>query len=216
MAVVITLPDDFEVETYTGLQSFLTSHLQLDQDTVDQLADLIRLAELRLNRLVLAPVRETTTTLATVSGTQTVALPTDFQQARQVKIAGDESTGYPLAPVTPNVVETFDYAGKPQTFAIVGRNLLLGPVPDDAYTLTLTYQAKLAALTSDNQSNWLLENNADAYVYMCSAVIHQHLGDSQNAALNLALAEAVVGEINEQGLRWRNSAPMRLRSSVVV
>lgn len=216
MAIVITLPDSFDIESYDGLQSFLTEHLELDQDTVDQLPNLIRLAEYRLNRLVLAPERETTTTLATAADAQAVALPTGFRQAKQLKISGDNSTGYPLEQVTPNVVETYDYAGKPVAYAIMGADLLLGPVPDAVYTLALRYLERLAPLTSDNQTNWLLSENADAYVYMASAVILNHLGDKDNAALYLGMANAVVEEVNEQGRRYRNSAPMRLRSPGIV
>lgn len=214
MAIALTLPDDFVIETYGGLQSYLTNHLQLDQDTVDSLADFIRLAEYRLSRLVLGPERETTDTLTTTAATQTVALPTDFRQMKQLKLNGDPS--YPLAQVTLNVVEGMDYQGRPQTFSIANQQIYLGPIPDDAYTLRISYIQKLAALTADNPTNWLLTDHADVYVYMAAAVIEHHLGNVQNAALYNQLAEAVVEEINAQGNRYRFSGPMRLRSPVVV
>lgn len=216
MAIVLTLPDEFAIENYSGLQSFLTNHLQLDTDTVEQLPNLIRLAEIRLERLVLTPERETTALLTTTAGTQSLALPSGFRQVRQLKIAGDSSTGYPLEPVTPNVVESYDYPGKPVAYAISGDNLLFGPVPDAAYSLTLTYLAKLAPLSSNTQTNWLLTDNADSYVYMAAAVIEKHRNNQDSAALYLSLAEAAVDEINQQGNRKRNSAPVRLRSPVVV
>lgn len=214
MSIVLTLPDSFDIENYTGLQAFLTEHLQLDAATVDQLPNLIRLAEYRLNRLLLTPEREITTTLTTTAATQLVALPTGFRQVRKLKIAGD--TGYPLAQVTPNVVETYDYAGQPVVFAIEGTNLALGPIPDSTYTLTLLYLARLAPLTANTQTNWLLSENADAYVFMACSMIEQHLGNAENATLYNALAEGVCSEINQQGLRFRASTPMRLRSPVVV
>lgn len=214
MAIALILPDDFEIETYAGLQAYLTGHLQLDQDTVDSLPDFIRLAEYRLNRLVLAPERETADTLTTTAASQTVSLPSDFRQMKQLKIEGDPS--YPLAQVTLNVVEEMDYQGKPQTFAIANQQLYLGPVPDDAYSLRISYMQKLSALSSDSPKNWLLTNHADAYIYMTAAVVEQHLGNLQNGALYNQLAEAVIEEINEQGNRYRFSGPMRLRSPVVV
>ena len=216
MAIVITLPDDFAIETYSGLKEFLIDHLELDDSTVLQLPSLIRLAEYRLDRMVLGVGREAVTTLATVAAEQGVTLPSDFRQAKQVKIAGDQTTGYPLEQVTQNVVETYDYPGKPVAYAIVGSRLLMGPIPDAAYTLTLTYLQRLAPLTDDRQSNWLLASNADAYVYMACSTIHKHLGDSENAALNFTAASQVIDEINRQATRQRNSAPMRLRSPVVV
>jgi hypothetical protein len=214
MAIVLTLPDEFQIENYEGLQTFLTNHLQLDQDTVEQLPNLIRLAEIRLNRLVLAPERETTLPLATAAGVQYVAQPSDFRQARQLKIDGDG--GYPLEAVTLNVVETYDYPGKPVAYAVSGNNFLFGPVPDAVYSLTLTYLAKLAPLNSNTQTNWLLTENAGAYVYMAAAVIEKHRNSQDSAALYLSLAEAAVAEINAQGNRKRNAGPIRLRSPVVV
>lgn len=216
MSIILTLPDDFTIENYTGLQDFLIVHLQLDSETVEQLPNLIRLAEYRLNRLVLAPERETTATLTTTAATQAVALPPACRQVKQLKLIGDQSTGYPLEQVSQNVVEQYDYAGKPLAFSIVGSNALLGPIPDAAYSLTLTYIAKLTPLTSNAQSNWLLSSNADAYIYMASSVISFHLGDESAASTYNSLAESVMAEINDQGNRKRVSAPMRLRSPVVV
>lgn len=216
MAIVLTLPDSFEIENYTGLQAFLVTHLQLDEATAEQLPNLIRLAEYRLNRLLLTPERETTVTLTTTAAVQTVTLPTGFRQVRKLKIAGDTTTGYPLSQVTPNVVETFDYPGRPQVFAIEGNKLALGPVPDSAYTLTLLYLAKLAPLTANTQTNWLLSENADAYIYMACSTVEQHMGNPETASLYNGLAETVCAEINAQGVRFRSSTPARLRSPVVV
>jgi hypothetical protein len=214
MAIVLTLPDSFDIENYAGLQAFLVEHLQLDASTTEQLPNLIRLAEYRLNRLLLTPERETTATLTTTAGTQSVALPTGFRQVRKLKIIGDP--GYPLSQVSPNVVETYDYAGRPTVFAIEGANLALGPIPDSVYTLTLLYLSRLAPLTANTQTNWLLTENADAYVFMACSMIEQHLGNAENAALYNGLAEGVCAEINAQGVRFRASTPMRLRSPVVV
>lgn len=216
MTIAISLPDDFSIENYEGLQTFLIDHLELDAGTQAQLANLIRLAELRLSRALLAPGRDTTGTVATVSGTQTVSLPSDFAQMRQLRIAGDNSTGYPLEAVTLNTVEAYDYSGKPTVYAIHGDTIILGPIPDAAYTLNLRYEQKLTALTDNSQTNWVLANHADAYVYMAAAVISLHMLDRETAALYSGLAEGVVEEINREGNRRRNSTPMRIRSAVVV
>lgn len=216
MAIVISLPDSFEIENYTGLRAFLIEHLELDTSTAEQLPTLIRLAEYRLNRLLLTPEREESVSLATVAATQAVTLPSGFRQLKQLRIIGDETTGYPLEQVTLNTVETYDYAGKPVAFAIFGGTVLLGPVPDAVYTLGLRYMTKLAPLTENSQVNWLLAENADAYVYMAAAVVQLHLKDGDGASVYNTLAEGVVAEINNQGLRYRNSAPIRLRSPGVV
>lgn len=211
MAIVLTLPTDFDVENYTGLQAFLTDHLQLDQSTVDQLPNLIRLAEYRLARLIRTQDRQTETTLSATSGAQAVALPSDFKQPTQLKINGDSDSGYPLTLVSLNTVEAYDYPGEPLVYAVSGSSALLGPIPDAAYTLTLRYLAKLTPLTEDAPTNWLLTSHADAYVYMAASVISFHLGDKALASEYAAFADGVCEEINKEGVRQRfgaNLAPM--------
>lgn len=207
MTIAISLPDDFDIENYTGLQAFLIEHLELSTGTQAQLASLIRLAELRLTRIIDAPGGETTGTLVTVAGTQTVTLPSDFRKMRQVRVTG--TAGYPLDLVAPHVVEAYDTAGKPVIYAIHGDTMILGPIPDAVYTLGLRYQAKLSALTDNSQSNWLLANHADAYVYMAAAVINLHLENKEAADLYLGMANAVADEVNAEGVRHNNSGPMR-------
>lgn len=214
MSITITLPEEIDIDSYGGLQAFLIRHLQLSDDTIERLPTLIRLGEVRLARLLTTPWQETSTTLATQAGQQAVSLPTDFDQSRQLKILGDD--GYPLAFVTPNVVEGLDYPGKPYQWAIYGDSILLGPVPDSVYTLTLRYSARLPFLTDNAASNWLLARNPDAYITMCSAIICDHIGDAERAGSYIAQAGAIVEEINRQGNRRRWGGPMRLRSPVVV
>lgn len=209
MSIAVALPDDFEIEDYDGLRTFLIDHLQLDTGTQAQLANLIRLAELRLRRKIVTPGREETATLTTTAGTQTVALPSDFTQMQQARIAGDSGAGYPLPQVALDVVEEYDSAGKPVVYAIHDSSLVLGPIPDAAYTINLRYIEDLTALTYNSRTNWVLTQHADAYVYMAAAVINLHLENKEAANLYLGLADEVIREINEQGVRHSNSGPMR-------
>lgn len=210
MTVAIALDDAVDIESYDGLVSFLTDHLELSDDTVAQLPSLIRLAEYRLNRGLASPDRETSAEIITEAGVQAIALPTHVVQVRQVRIIGDQDTGYPLEKTSPNIAETYDYAGRPLVYTVFGGNLLLGPVPDSAYTLEVRYQERLCYLTSENQTNWLIAGHADAYVYMCAATISLHDGNNEAASLYVSLANGVIEEINRQGLRVRGG-PIRMR-----
>lgn len=214
MTITITLPEAIDIDSYGGLQAFLIRHLQLSDDTIERLPTLIRLGEVRLARLLATPAMETVATLATVANQQTVALPDDFEQARQLKVMTDPAYVADLS--NADLVEVYAYTGKPLVWAIHGANILLGPTPDAVYTLSLRYKARLPFLTDNATSNWLLARNPDAYIYMCSAVICQHLGDMESAAMYLAQADGVVAELNDQGNRRRRGTPARLRSSVVV
>lgn len=211
MSIAITLSDAVDIETYDGLIAFLTDHLELSDATAAQLPNLIRMAEYRLNRLLVTTERETSVELVTATGEAFVTLPQGHVATKQVKILGDEETGYPLDHVSLNVVETYDFAGRPLVWTVYGTNLYLGPIPDSAYTLELRYHEKLDFLSDGNQTNWLLTDHADSYIYMCASTISLHHGDKEMAALYFDVANGVVDEINRQGLRKRNVGTMRMR-----
>ena len=214
MTITITLPEEIDIDSYGGLQAFLIRHLQLSDDTIERLQTLIRLGEVRLARLLTTPQMETTGTLLTVAGAQGVSLPPDFEQPRQLKLLAAD--GYVLDLVNIDEVESYPHQGKPMIWAMHGNAVLLGPVPDAEYTLQLRYMTRLPFLNDNMASNWLLARNPDAYVYMCSAVICQHLGDMESAGMYLAQADGVIAEINAQGNRRRRGTAARLRSPVVV
>lgn len=216
MTISIQIGAIYDIETYDGLIEYLNNALELDSDTYAQLPTLIRLAEYRLNRLVIAPEREVRTTLTTTAGQQYIDLPSGFRQAREVYL--DASPGYPLAPGTPNVVlgNWSGASGKPQAYTIQNQQLWFGPTPDGAYAINLTYIEKIPGLSTSNQSNWLLRGNADAYVYAAIFQIAVYLEDKELAPWAEEELFRIINETNLQGNRYRNAAPIRLRSSVVV
>lgn len=216
MTITVSLPDSFDIETYDGLKTFLTSHLELDTATQAQLPTLIRLAEYRLNRMMTTPWRETSQEIVTTAGVQFVSVPTYCQQVRNVLYLADD--GYPLSPVVLNTLHG-DFggsSGRPQVFAISQQEIWLGPTPDAAYSLRVTYDERLAPLTDENQTNWLLSENADAYLYACILQIESFLGDDDRVPLYAAALDQAIEEINAQGNRYRSTVPTRLRSPVVV
>lgn len=216
MAIAINLELPYDIETYDGLIAYVTAHLELDAETVTQLPTLVRKAEYRLNRLVVTPERETSTTLTTVAAQQAIALPTDFRQLKNLRYMGNP--GYTLEPVTLDVLHDgyTSVSGVPYVFAISESNLNLGPVPDGAYSLSLTYIRKIPGLSESNQTNWLLSTNADVYVYAVLWQTAAWLEDAQAAVAFRSEMMEIIDELNQSGNRYRSSAPMRLRSPVVV
>lgn len=212
MSIAIQISDADDIESYDGLISFVTNHLQLDAETALQLPTLIRMAEYRLNREVLMPERETSTTLSTVAGERSVALPVGFRQMRSVYLDGE----YVLSPVTLNVAYQFETTEQPSVYAIAEQALFFGGIPDAVYAVNITYLEALSRLSPTNQTNWLLSTNADAYVYATLIQAEAFLGhDERIPLLDAALSQA-ISELNRSGNRYRNASPMRLRNPVGV
>ena len=55
--------------------------------------------------------------------------------------------------------------GKPEKFTLIGdRTAYFRPIPDTSYTGRLVYYQKLAALSADADTNWLLTSHPDVYI----------------------------------------------------
>lgn len=216
MAIALNVITPYDIETYDGLAAFITAHLELDSESSAQVYTFIRLAEYRLDRLVMVPEREVGVNLSTVASEQSISLPVDYRQARNVRFVGDPS--YTLEQVTIDHLHngTTNRSGKPYQYAIADGSLQLGPIPDGVYTLRLTYQKRLDPLSASNQTNWLLSKNADVYVYATLWQAAAWLEDLDAAEKFYGEMMQIINELTLQGNRYRRSSPMRLRSPVVV
>lgn len=103
--------------------------------------------------------KEERATSTTSAGTEFYALPSDFQELDSLLITvnGNRYTltqrdwGYleALSVTTANTAQPMD-------FAIYEEQLRLYPVPNDAYTLTMSYVRSLSTLSDDSDSNaWM-------------------------------------------------------------
>jgi hypothetical protein len=59
----------------------------------------------------------------------------------------------------------FSAVGRPTEFTVIGNDFQFLPVPDSAYTATLTYYQSIPRLSAMSQSNWLLAKAPDIYLY---------------------------------------------------
>lgn len=209
MTISIRIGAIYDIETYDGLLEFLTQELELDDNTISQLPTLIRLAEYRLNRLVIAPEREVRTALTTVADQAFVDLPTGFRQARIVKADGET-----IDFINPDGLDTG--AGCKQVYTIQNRQMWLSPTPTSAYEIDLLYLEKLPGLSTTNQTNWLLQGNADAYVYSAIFQICGYLEDLDGAGRAEEELFRIIEEVNTQARRYRNAGPLQMRARVVV
>lgn len=211
MAIAINLTDLFDIQTYDGLVDYIIAFLELDAESAAQVPNFIRLGEKRLDRILLSPLRESEGSLSFTAGDEYAALPTTYRQLRRANLAGE----YPLSQVAFNLIDN-TLSGKPQVFALANQSLYLSPVPDAAYTVSVTYMAKIPELSTTNQTNWLLQDHPDAYLF--AALLHAtgFIEDKEFFSQLEPALLTVVAEINRQGQRYRNAGPIRLRSPVVV
>lgn len=146
--------------------------------------DFVALAEARMSKDLRVRSQVVTATLTTVSGTQTVALPSDFLEAENLTITSTTPQGA-LSVVTPEYMDRKYPAGygngQPVVYCTIGANLLLGPTPDSAYSISLVYYSKVPSLQS-NSTNWLMTNHPGAYLAACMAEVCSYTFDDERIA----------------------------------
>lgn len=196
--------------TYSELQTSIANHLHRD-DLTTLIPDFIRLAEDNLTADIVSRSMDVKTNLATVAGTQTVALPTDMVEMRRLMIVSSYNTV--LKYVSPDQLSA-DYVnnitGVPQVFTIVGGNIELAPIPDAAYTLEITYKQRIPTLSDAAPTNWLLTNWPSAYLYGALIAAQPYIMDDQRIAVFRTLYLETIASIN--AVDWFSGSTMRVKA----
>ena len=199
----------------TDYDSLVTAIVDRMNDAAlsDYAPEFIQMAEAMFNRRLGNLEMEGT---ATNTATASMALPTDFGAMKSIYL--DTDPRQPLAPMTAAQIRHYWAAqttGKPVNYALTSNEILLGPAPDDAYDVIITYVRTLEALTDINTTNWLLEKHPDLYLY--GSLIHAEFrgwNDDRLPLLNNAV-EGMIAEINVSGNRMRTATGLRMRPSAM-
>lgn len=197
------------LSTYDELRAAIADWLTRDDlDTV--IPQFISLAETRLAANVFAPERIGTTTLTTP-----FALPVDFDGARVIWIDGNPRTI--LDPMEyGQLLEAYPVAGAPEKYAVTGANLALGPSPQPAVTLNVSYWKKLPGLGVSNPTNWLLAFRPDLYLSACLAEGCLYLKDESRWATWEGITQSRIADASKDALkRWYSAAPLIPRAANV-
>lgn len=155
------------------------------------------LAEVKLNRALRVADMEEEATVALVAGKGT--LPDDFLEARDVRDGNGRSLR--ALPLT--------VARQPRAqhgFAVVGNTLVVRPATDGE--LSLTYYARIPALSTAAPVNWLIRRAPDVYLYAVAAEIAVWERDQQKAAAAMELLSLALSglRIGDERARWGNAS----------
>ena len=196
------------LSNYTELRASIADTLNRD-DLTNAIPDFIKLAEAQLGR-DLRHWRMEDRVIATADA-QYLALPNNF--ISPIRITIPASPSHTMELVSPFEIsklrmENDDTSGRPQFYAVVDGSFELYPTPDADYTVELVYYEAIPDI-SVNNTNWLLTNYPDAYLY--GSLIHSspYLQDDQRIAVWNTLYLNSVSAINLEGERARTSGSGR-------
>lgn len=160
------------ITTYAELKTAVASWLHRT-DLTANIPDFIRMAEEAIESDLLgSSILDTTDDAVSLSSSaSTATLPSDCSIVLSVRM-GD--TGETLVPATS--MEILDYmtsarTGRPTYWAVRGQSALTAPVlefdtyADQAYTLSVTYTARLPAMDNDGDTTHLLTVSPGLYLY---------------------------------------------------
>lgn len=152
-------------DTYSALKTTIANYLGRT-DLAAQIPDFITLAETRLQReLRTRPMLKSATATMT-GGDNTVGLPSDFLEMRDLYIQGNPRQ--PVSYMSPSAFTRNARAedgGKCIDYTILGTEMAFAPKPDAAYVLDMLYYSKPPVLSDTNSSNVFLANYPDALLY---------------------------------------------------
>ena len=153
------------ITNYSGLKTSVANYLGRS-DLTAQIPDFITLAEYRLQRNLRIRQMLKTASASTTGGDNTVGLPSDFLELRDIYI--DSSPRFVLNYLSPSAFSRDARAaesGRPNFYSLRANEFELAPIPDGTYTLVMLYYAKPEILSDSNASNVFLANAPDALLY---------------------------------------------------
>lgn len=201
-------------QTWTALKGAIRDWSNRD-DLDAAIPGFIALAERGFQRTVLTPDRDAEATLAAAAE---VTLPDDLWQIRAAFVDADPKVALePIGLAALRNRHASAATGMPHHYALRGAAMLLGPAPDAAYTIRLTYVRTIPALGEAQESNWLLAAHPDLYIAGVLAEACLYLRDGDGAAVWAAQRDARIEWVNRAGRRRAaGQAPQRLRAPLVV
>ena len=178
--------------TYSALQTSIASYLGRS-DLTTQIPDFITLAETRLQReLRTRPMLKSATATMT-GGDNTVGLPTDFLEMRDIYIQGNPRQ--PVSFMSPSAFTRnarAEDSGKCIDYTILGAEMAFAPKPDAAYVLDMLYYYKPTVLSDANSSNVFLANYPDAVLYGALAQAEPFLMNDARIATWAGLYDSAI------------------------
>ena len=194
------------IATYSDLKTSVANYLARS-DLTSQIPDFIQFAEIRLRRELRIRQMLSSTTLTTTGGTETVNLPSDFLELKNIYVDGDPT--WTLTYLTPSTLirngRTYE-AGKPSYYTILASQVKFGPTPDTTYSVPLLYYAAPTFLSDSNTSNTWLVNCPDLLLYASLAEAEPYLMNDARLATWQAMYDRGLLGLRESDDRGEFSA----------
>ncbi|WP_146125269.1 phage adaptor protein [Burkholderia multivorans] len=180
-----------DFSSYDDLQKVVATYLQRANLTA-QIPLFIQLAEVRLRNIIrtLPQQVQLPYTLVPGQGSQIVALPSDYGAMIRVTY-----NSIPMTYITPDQLQLEKANDYLYEYTIIGTNILLQTYIDGSSALTMYYYQELQGLSDSNESNWLLEDYPNLYLYATLLEATPYLIDDERIEVWEGMLQEGVTEV---------------------
>jgi len=191
------------LDTYDNLVKEIIDWSHRD-DLGVKIPDFIQLAENAMysNEVEVLAIRGMEMISTSTTTGQYVALPTDFESARSVRLVTGDNGGE-LRFQAPEQMRKQVATGKPTFFTIIGNEIQFDRVPDSAYTLEIQYYRKEPSLSTLVQTNAILTSHPSIYLYGALAQVYFFSQDEQQALKYTQLFISAIKGANKADKKGR-------------
>lgn len=156
------------IGTYGELSAAFADWMDRDDLSTAQVANIVALAEVYLNRELPLRSMETVATLTGTTNSRQLTLPTDYVEGITLDLTTYAPAYQRLRQATPTQINYVDVAAPPSSWAIKAGYIWLDYLCDQAHTFAFRYRQKFALDSStSSDTNWLLTNAPDVYLFAC-------------------------------------------------
>jgi len=149
------------------------------------------------------------TSTAVTSGKR-LELPPGFEKARSVRL----ETGNGLTDVqyqAPSQLLSLPSTGRPRFFTVIGDQIEFDRTPDTDYTIEVQYYRKPNPLTSANQTNSVLTEHPNIYLFGALHQVFMHTEDDNEATKWFAKMQSVIRGANKAAKKRRYGPALSMR-----
>lgn len=142
-------------------------------------------------------------------------LPTDWLEGVHLYLSDGAPVEYAsVAEIGRQKVLTNDTSGKPRLYTLNSGQIEFFPQPDDSYTLTMVYYARIPTMSADADTNWLMTYYPDVYLYGSLLQSAPYLAEDARIAVWAQLYSAAVKNLGDDSEKARSSGgPLVMRNA---
>ena len=180
------------INTFDDLVLEVSTHSKRP-DKLSRVPVYIRLAEAMIDRILRSRINEESWSANLDTIDRKIPLPTGYLNMRVLRIILNDRS-HDLISCSPESLRIYPCKSMPRYFSVTN-NIEFDAIPDKNYRIQMVYYKKLEPLSLTNQTNDILTNFPDLYLYLTLSKLHLDARDEETAKFYESQAKDILNEI---------------------